>query len=97
MNTEAPSKVLPPERPIPYGKEPQPTPRSRLSRRRLALAFTLAALADGFSVFLTLTPPLQWATDLVTAILLFIALGKILEESKEKSVNQPLPQPRRKR
>jgi len=53
----------------------KPLPRPRFSRKRLALAFTLAALADGLSVFLTLTPPVQWAVDLVTAILLFMVLG----------------------
>ncbi len=39
------------------------------------MAFALAALADGLSIFLTLTPPVQWAADLVTAILLFMVLG----------------------
>jgi hypothetical protein len=50
-------------------------PHPRFSRGRLALAFTVAALADGLSVLLTLTPPVQWAADLLTAILLFIVLG----------------------
>ena len=54
---------------------PQPLPRPRFSRTRLILAFTMAVLADGLSVFLTLTPPAEWAIDLVTAILLFIILG----------------------
>ena len=40
------------------------------------MAFIIAALADGLSVFLTLTPPVQWALDLATAILLFIVLGR---------------------
>jgi hypothetical protein len=40
------------------------------------LAFTVAALADGLSVFLTLAPPVQWAADLATAIVLFMVLGK---------------------
>ena len=75
MSTEVPVEVLSPETPIPYGEEPQPLPRPRFSRRRLALAFTMAALADGLSVFLTFTPPVQWAADLVTAILLFMVLG----------------------
>jgi len=35
----------------------------------------MAALADGLSSFLTFTPPVQWAIDLVTAILLFVVLG----------------------
>ena len=42
------------------------------------MAFTLAALADGVSVLLTLAPPVQWAADLVTAILLFMVLGWLL-------------------
>jgi hypothetical protein len=75
MSTKVPVEVLPPEIPLPHGKEPQSLLRPRLSRRRLALAFTMAALADGLSVFLTFTPPVQWAIDLVTAILLFMVLG----------------------
>ena len=75
MSPDVPAQVLPPETPIPHGEEPQPLPRLRFSKRRLALAFTMAVLSDGLSVFLTLTPPVQWATDLVTAILLFMVLG----------------------
>ena len=75
MSSEVPVEVLPPEKPIPHGEEPQPLPRPRFSGRRLALAFTMAVLADGLSAFLTLTPPVQWASDLVTAILLFMVLG----------------------
>jgi MFS superfamily sulfate permease-like transporter len=56
-------------------EEPQPLLRSRFSRKRLALAFAIAALADGLSVFLTLTPPVQWTADLLTAFLLFIVMG----------------------
>ena len=76
MSTEAPVEVLPPETPIPHGEEPQPLRRLRFSRRRLALAFIVAALADGLSFFLTFTPPVQWVADLVTAILLFMVLGR---------------------
>jgi hypothetical protein len=47
-----------------------------LFRERLVLAFAIATLADGSSVFLTLTPSVQWAVDLVTAILLFMVLGR---------------------
>ncbi|MFY9705399.1 MAG: hypothetical protein WBV95_08535 [Desulfobacterales bacterium] len=75
MGTESPDEGLPPETQIPVGEEPQPLPRPRFSGKRLALAFTIAALADGISVFLTLTPPVEWAADLVTAILLFMVLG----------------------
>jgi hypothetical protein len=76
MSTEVSGKVMPPETPIPPGEEPQRLPRPRFSRKRLTLAFTIAALADGLSVFLTLTPPVRWAIDLVTAILLFMVLGR---------------------
>ncbi len=54
--------------------EAQP-PRLRFSKRRLALAFALAALSDGLSLLLTFTPPFQWALDLVTALVLFLVLG----------------------
>ena len=66
---------VPPETPIASGLEPQSPPRPRLSKRRLALAFALAALADGLSVLLMLSPPVRWTADVVTAILLFIVLG----------------------
>jgi hypothetical protein len=75
MSNQMPIDVRPPETPIESGAEPQRPPRPRLSKRRLALAFALAVLADGLSVLLTLAPPLQWAADVVTAILLFIVLG----------------------
>jgi hypothetical protein len=45
------------------------------SKKRLALAFALAAVSDGLSFILTFTPPLQWAVDLGTATLLFAILG----------------------
>jgi hypothetical protein len=51
MSTEVPVEVLPPETPVPLGEEPQPEHRPRFSTRRLALAFTVAVLADGISVF----------------------------------------------
>jgi hypothetical protein len=76
MSPDVPIEVLPPETPIPHGREPQPLPRPRFSGKRLALAFTIAALADGLSFFLAFTPPVEWAADLVTAILLFMVLGR---------------------
>ena len=79
MGKEAPVEVLPPETPIPHGERPQPLPRPRFSGRRLALAFITAALADGLSVFLTLTPPVQWVADLVTAILLVRGAGLAMD------------------
>jgi hypothetical protein len=75
MSTELPVKVLPPDGPGPNGREPPSSIRPRFSRRRLALAFAVAALSDGLSFFLTPVPPLQWAADGVTALLLFMVLG----------------------
>lgn len=75
MSNQLPVDVQPPETPIAYGAGHPTPPRPRFSRRRLALAFALATLADGISLLLTLTPPVQWAADLVTAILLFMVLG----------------------
>jgi hypothetical protein len=76
MTTELPAKVLPPEGPGPNGREPQASIRPRLSWIRLALAIAVAALSDGLSSFFTPLPPLQWAADGVTALLLFMILGR---------------------
>ncbi len=76
MSMESPVKLLPPEDPGPSDRQPQPSIRPRFSKSRLALAFAVAALSDGLSFFLTPLPPLQWAADGVTALLLFIVLGR---------------------
>ncbi len=68
-------KWQPPAFLSPDGLKPGARPGLRFSRKKLAWAFTIAALADVFSFFLTMAPPVQWAADLVTAILLFIVLG----------------------
>jgi hypothetical protein len=60
-------EVLPPE-----GEQP---PRPRLSRNRLLAAFAVAVVSDALSIAFTLTPPLEWATDLATALVLFAILG----------------------
>jgi hypothetical protein len=76
MSTKVPVEVQPAETQIPHVEESKASQRQRFSKRRLALAFTVAGLSDGLSFFLTFTPPLQWALDLVTAILLFAVLGR---------------------
>jgi hypothetical protein len=45
------------------------------SKRRLAAAFLVAAASDIISYWTELVPPVQWAVDLVTALLLFVILG----------------------
>ena len=49
--------------------------RQRFYGGRLALAFAVAALSDGLSIFLTFTAPAQWSADLLTALVLFVVLG----------------------
>src|SRR5215472_1763252 len=48
---------------------------SKFSKERLALAFVIAGLSDLIGAFTTLAPPIGWALDIVTAVLLFIVLG----------------------
>jgi hypothetical protein len=45
-------------------------------RKRLAAAFAVAAISDGLSFWLVIALPVQWAVDLVTALLLFLLLGR---------------------
>ena len=40
------------------------------------MAFVIAAVSDGLSFALTFVPPAQWGIDLVTALLLFLLLGR---------------------
>jgi hypothetical protein len=57
---------------------PAVTPRpaaAEPSKTRLALAFLVAAASDAVSYGMAWVPPVQWAVDLVTALLLFGLLG----------------------
>lgn len=47
-----------------------------IGRNRLAAAFAVAAVSDMASVFLEFIPVLQWIADGITAILLFLILGR---------------------
>ena len=46
------------------------------NKKRLALAFVVAAISDALSFWLTIAPPIQWGIDLVTALILFLLLGR---------------------
>jgi hypothetical protein len=55
------------------------TPSSKtlkLSKKRLALAFAIAGISDAIGAFATPLPPVVWVVDIVTALLLFIVLGR---------------------
>jgi DNA-binding transcriptional LysR family regulator len=58
------------------GRRPQEAGKADLSKTRLVLAFLIAATSDVISFWTELVPPVQWAVDLVTALLLFILLGR---------------------
>jgi lysylphosphatidylglycerol synthetase-like protein (DUF2156 family) len=65
----------------PPGPEPPPkvvsgAPLPGLTKRRLGVAFAVAALSDALSVVFTLAPPLEWTLDLMTALVLFVLLGR---------------------
>jgi hypothetical protein len=65
---EEPTQTRPPVTPEPdTGTDP--------SKPRLLLAFLVAAVSDGVSYGTAFMPPVQWAVDGVTALLLFGLLG----------------------
>jgi hypothetical protein len=59
----------------PLGPPRQEEGRAGLSRMRVALAFLVAAASDIVSYGTIFAPPVQWAVDIATALLLFILLG----------------------
>jgi uncharacterized membrane protein YtjA (UPF0391 family) len=54
---------------------PRPATAAKPSKARLALAFLVAAASDAVSYGTAWVPPVQWAVDLATALLLFGLLG----------------------
>jgi hypothetical protein len=48
----------------------------KFSIKRLALAYAIAGISDAIGAFATPLPPIVWAIDLVTAVLLFMVLGR---------------------
>ena len=70
--------TLPPTEP---SKQPTSagTPSSnplKFSKKRLALAFVIAGISDAIGAFVTPLPPIGWVTDIATALLLFLVLGR---------------------
>src|SRR4249919_173235 len=66
---------IPPQPEVSGGSPLQGEGRAGLSKTRLAMAFLVAVTSDVVSFWTELVPPVQWAVDLVTALLLFIILG----------------------
>jgi hypothetical protein len=48
----------------------------KFSKKRLAIAFAIAGISDVIGAFATLSPPIVWAVDFGTALLLFMVLGR---------------------
>jgi hypothetical protein len=67
MPTDRPANLTPTEILVPV---------RRPSRKRLAVAFLIAAVSDVLSFWTTVAPPIQWVIDLGTALLLFLILGR---------------------
>jgi hypothetical protein len=59
----------------PTSSEPVRSTRLKFSKKRLVVAFVIAAMSDIIGAFATLAPPIGWAVDIVTALLLFMVLG----------------------
>ena len=51
-------------------------PPKRPARTRMAIAFAVAAVSDVIAIATVLVPPLQWALDVATALILFVILGR---------------------
>jgi hypothetical protein len=48
----------------------------KFSKRQLVLAFGIAGISDVIGAFTTPLPPIAWVVDFVTALLLFLVLGR---------------------
>ena len=48
---------------------------SKFSKKQLVLAVVIAGISDLIGAFTTVAPPIGWAVDIVTAVLLFVVLG----------------------
>ena len=48
----------------------------KFSKKRLAMAFAIAGISDAIGAFAAPLPPIVWVVDLVTALLLFLVLGR---------------------
>jgi hypothetical protein len=48
----------------------------KFSNKQLVLAFGIAGISDVIGAFATPLPPIGWGVDFVTALLLFLVLGR---------------------
>src|SRR5262249_50072617 len=70
--------TLPPTEPSKQATSSE-TPSSKtlkFSKKRLVPAFFIARISDAIGAFTTPLPPIGWAVDLATVLLLFMVLGR---------------------
>ena len=58
------------------GSTPTPPAPKLISKSRFILALTIAVISDALSVWTEFVLPVQWVVDGVTALLLFLLLGR---------------------
>jgi len=71
VETDKPAIVLPEN-----SVEPTLPQIKRHSRGKLAIAFAVAAVSDVLAMATVIAPPLQIALDVITALILFLILGR---------------------
>jgi hypothetical protein len=69
-----PSPLEPSKQPI--SAEMPSSNTLKFSKKRLALGFVIAGISDAIGAFVTPLPPIGWVTDIATALLLFLVLGR---------------------
>jgi len=60
----------------PTGGDTAPANPLKFSNKQLAYAVAIAGVSDVIGAFTTPAPPVTWAVDLLTALLLFVVLGR---------------------
>ena len=66
----------PPEPSKPTSAETPSSNALKFSKRQLVFAFGIAGISDVVGAFTTPLPPIAWVVDFVTALLLFLVLGR---------------------
>jgi hypothetical protein len=72
-----PPQTAPQDAPRPIEVPPRIEPvQAGYRKKRLVLAFAVAAISDVIAVAVAFAPPLQWLLDVMTAFALFLILGR---------------------
>ena len=66
----------PPEPSKPTSAQTPSSNALNFSKRQLVFAFGIAGISDVLGAFTTPLPPIAWVVDFVTALLLFLVLGR---------------------